>query len=148
MKSEFNVWFRDPRSIIQNLLSNPDFDNEFNYSPVQEYNMEGNHRFQDFMSSDWAWKQAVCCIFGFNDFIISLCFILPIQDIIAEDPETHGSMFIPVILGSDKTTVSVATGNNEYWPLSINWKHSQQCSLCTPQWSCVSGILSHPKKCV
>jgi len=29
----------------------------------------------------------------------------------------HGSMFVPVILGSDKTTVSVATGNNEYYPL-------------------------------
>ena len=26
-------------------------------------------------------------------------------------------MFVPVILGSDKTTVSVATGNNEYWPI-------------------------------
>ena len=34
-----------------------------------------------------------------------------------EDPETHGSMFVPVILGSDKTTVSVATGHNEYYPL-------------------------------
>jgi hypothetical protein len=39
------------------------------------------------------------------------------QDIIAEDPETHGSMFVPLILGSDKTTVSVATGHNEYYPL-------------------------------
>jgi hypothetical protein len=26
-------------------------------------------------------------------------------------------MFAPIILGSDKTTVSVATGNNEYYPL-------------------------------
>ena len=26
-------------------------------------------------------------------------------------------MFIPVILGSDKTTVSVTTGHTEYWPL-------------------------------
>lgn len=26
-------------------------------------------------------------------------------------------MFVPIILGSDKTTVSIATGNNEYWPL-------------------------------
>jgi hypothetical protein len=29
-------------------------------------------------------------------------------------------MFVPVILGSDKTTVSVATGNNEYYPLYIS----------------------------
>ena len=42
------------------------------------------------------------------------------QDAIAEDRSTHGSMFVPVILGSDKTTVSVATGQNEYYPLYIS----------------------------
>lgn len=26
-------------------------------------------------------------------------------------------MFVPIILGSDKTTVSVGTGNTEFWPL-------------------------------
>lgn len=29
-------------------------------------------------------------------------------------------MFVPIILGSDKTVVSVATGNNEYWPLYMS----------------------------
>jgi len=43
-----------------------------------------------------------------------------IQDKIAEDPATHGSMFVPLILGSDKTTVSVATGQNEYYPLYMS----------------------------
>lgn len=43
-----------------------------------------------------------------------------LQDVIAEDASTHGSMFVPVILGSDKTTVSVATGQNEYYPLYIS----------------------------
>ena len=37
--------------------------------------------------------------------------------IAAQDQDTHGAMFAPVILGSDKTTVSVATGQNEYYPL-------------------------------
>lgn len=32
----------------------------------------------------------------------------------------HGSTFVPIILGSDKTTVSVATGNNEFYPLYIS----------------------------
>lgn len=43
-----------------------------------------------------------------------------LQDVIAEDASTHGSMFVPVILGSDKTTVLVATGQNEYYPLYIS----------------------------
>ena len=29
-------------------------------------------------------------------------------------------MFVPIILGSDKTTVSVRTGNNKYWPLYLS----------------------------
>ncbi|KIK23783.1 hypothetical protein PISMIDRAFT_10595 [Pisolithus microcarpus 441] len=51
------------------------------------------------MSSDWAWKQA---------------------DIISRDPAMHGSTFIPIILGSDKTMVSVATGQNNYYPLYLS----------------------------
>lgn len=42
------------------------------------------------------------------------------KDLIAEDDETHGSMFVPIILGSDKTTVSVATGQNEFYPLYMS----------------------------
>jgi hypothetical protein len=50
----------------------------------------------------------------------SSIFEVPIQDIIVQDPATHGSTFVPVILGSDKTTVSVATGQNEYYPLYMS----------------------------
>ena len=36
---------------------------------------------------------------------------------ITEDPWMHGSVFIPVIGGSDKTTVSVTTRHQEYHPV-------------------------------
>ena len=42
------------------------------------------------------------------------------QDLISQDPSTHGAAFVPIILGSDKTTVSVGTGNNEYWPIYLS----------------------------
>jgi hypothetical protein len=32
----------------------------------------------------------------------------------------HGAMLIPIILGSDKTTVSVMMGNNQYYPLYLS----------------------------
>jgi hypothetical protein len=41
-----------------------------------------------------------------------------LQDLIAEDPSR--SMFIPVILSSDKTIVSIATGHNQYWPVYMS----------------------------
>jgi len=39
------------------------------------------------------------------------------KDEIAKDPANHGATFCPTMLGSDKTTVSVATGQNDFYPL-------------------------------
>ncbi|KAH7928302.1 hypothetical protein BV22DRAFT_1103185 [Leucogyrophana mollusca] len=97
MDDNYDVWFRDPHKVVRNMLANPDYKDEMDYCPFREFSSNGDeHQYQDFMSGDWAWEQA---------------------DIIARDPTTHGSTFVPVILGSDKTTVSVATGSNEYYPL-------------------------------
>ncbi len=49
-----------------------------------------------------------------------LTFFLILQDKISEDPATHGAMLIPIILGADKTTVSVTTGNQEFHPLYMS----------------------------
>jgi hypothetical protein len=59
MDAEYDVWFRDPRILVHNLLSNPDFKSDFDYAPFQERTTDGAHRFQDFMSGNWAWAQAV-----------------------------------------------------------------------------------------
>lgn len=37
-----------------------------------------------------------------------------------DSPENNGSFFVPIILGSDKTTVSVATGQTDYWPVYLS----------------------------
>ncbi|KAF8889238.1 hypothetical protein BD779DRAFT_1611042 [Infundibulicybe gibba] len=96
MDQDYEVWFRDPRMVMRSQLSNPDFKDEIDYSPLQEFGPDGQRLWTNLMSGNWAWQQA---------------------DIISEDPRTHGAVFVPVILGSDKTTVSVATGQNEYYPL-------------------------------
>ncbi|KAI6095451.1 hypothetical protein F5141DRAFT_971012, partial [Pisolithus sp. B1] len=44
-------------------------------------------------------------------------------------PETYRSMFIPIILGSDKTTVLVATGNHEYYLMYMSIGNIQN-SMC------------------
>ncbi|KAG1722877.1 uncharacterized protein EDB91DRAFT_1240170 [Suillus paluster] len=97
MDNKYDVWFRDPHEVVHDMLANLTYANEFDYRPYQEYSTENDKRqWKDFMSGDWAWDQA---------------------DNIAKDPNTIGSTFIPIILGSDKTTVSVSTGNNEYYLL-------------------------------
>ena len=59
MNSVYDVWFQDPRAIVQNMLKNPDFASKIDYAPYHEYDFNGDRQFQDFMSGDWVWKQAV-----------------------------------------------------------------------------------------
>jgi hypothetical protein len=63
MDAEFEVWFRDPKRVVENMIANPDFNSEFTSSPYQEYDANNNHRFCNLMSGDWVWKQAVCIPF-------------------------------------------------------------------------------------
>ncbi|KAG1886072.1 hypothetical protein F4604DRAFT_1877994 [Suillus subluteus] len=108
MDDEFEVWFRDPRAMAHNILANPAYKDEIDYVPFREYDAsDDTRRWKDFMSGDWAWQQAYCL--GYRSYSV--------KDTISEIPETHGSSLVPIILGSDKTTVSVGTGNNEYYPL-------------------------------
>lgn len=59
MKVPYETWYRDPRKLINNMIGNPDFDGEFDTTPFHEYDADHKHRFQNFMSGDWAWEQAV-----------------------------------------------------------------------------------------
>ncbi|KAF8221283.1 hypothetical protein L208DRAFT_1328845, partial [Tricholoma matsutake] len=65
MQAEYDVWFRDPCALVHNLLSNPDFKSDFDYMPFQEKTTDRVHRFQDFMSGNWAWHQAVNSFYFF-----------------------------------------------------------------------------------
>ena len=45
---EFDVWYHDPCQLVHDLISNPDFAKEFDYTPYQEYAADGVHCFKDF----------------------------------------------------------------------------------------------------
>lgn len=58
MLKEYTVCFRDPLSVVRSMISNPDFNGQFDYAPYTEHE-DGKRRWSDVMSGDWAWKQAV-----------------------------------------------------------------------------------------
>ena len=61
MSDSYEVWYRDPREVIHNMLASPEFADEMDYVPYREYDASNDQRrWQDFMSGDWAWEQAVC----------------------------------------------------------------------------------------
>ncbi|KAK7452202.1 hypothetical protein VKT23_012305 [Stygiomarasmius scandens] len=121
---EYEVWFRNPLSILENMLANPSFKHEFDKAP-KRLKRNGKRVYQDLMSGNWAWEQC---------------------DEIAKDKDTHGAMFVPVILGSDKTTVSVATGQNDYYPLYISLGNVHSSVRCAHRNAvALLGFLAVPK---
>ncbi|KAK0499094.1 hypothetical protein EDD18DRAFT_1350527 [Armillaria luteobubalina] len=100
-KQSYQVWFHDPDIVIQNILANWDFANEFDTMPYIHLDAEsGEHCWSDFMSGNFSWQHAT--------------------EIYEANPDTQGAMYVAVILGSNKTTISVVTGNVKYYPVYLS----------------------------
>jgi hypothetical protein len=58
MVKEYTVYYRNPLTVLRQIISNPSFEGKFDYAPYQEF--EGDaRRWTDVMSGNWVWKQAV-----------------------------------------------------------------------------------------
>ncbi|KAJ7600215.1 hypothetical protein C8J56DRAFT_999638 [Mycena floridula] len=99
-RKEYDLWYRDSWAVMESLLDNPDFDKEFDYVPYVELDDDDQRVLGDFFSANFAWRHS--------------------NEIYTADKSTKGAMYCPVISGSDKPTVSVATGHVEYHPLYLS----------------------------
>ena len=97
MQTKYDIWFRNPRALIHNLLSNPDFELGFDYAPFQEHTADGVHRFRDFMSANWAWNQAVRCCYGCFLFKLTL-----VRTLLLRIPKPMALSFAPSFLAAIK----------------------------------------------
>ena len=58
MDETYEVWFRDPLQDLETQIANPDFNDMINFSPKRVYH-SGKRQYNDLMSGNWAWEQAV-----------------------------------------------------------------------------------------
>lgn len=58
-KTSYQVWYRDPDTVIANMLSNPDFATEFDTAPYVHIGKDGKRRWSDFMSGNYSFRHAV-----------------------------------------------------------------------------------------
>ncbi|KAJ7238115.1 hypothetical protein B0H12DRAFT_1204309 [Mycena haematopus] len=99
MTQMYEVCTRDLRAVLHHQLETTSFEDDIDMIPYRQFNHAGARVWSNLMSGEWAWKQA---------------------DILAQNPDNLGCAFVPVVAGSDKTkgtTVSVATGHQEYHPV-------------------------------
>ncbi|KAK1233420.1 hypothetical protein PQX77_003424, partial [Marasmius sp. AFHP31] len=102
-RTTYQVWYRDPDTVISNILSNRDFAQEFDPAPYIHIGRNGKRRVSNFMSGNYAFRHATM-----------------IDEDCQDSESVDGAMYCPIILGADKTTVSVATGHVEYHPLYLS----------------------------
>ncbi|KDQ54264.1 hypothetical protein JAAARDRAFT_196640 [Jaapia argillacea MUCL 33604] len=99
MTETYELVTRDSLKLVENQILTTDWKRDINPIPYQQFDKGGQRIWSNLMSADWAYNQATE---------------------IAKDPNTHGAMFVPIVAGSDKTTVSVATGHQEYHPVYMS----------------------------
>jgi hypothetical protein len=69
MEQTYEVYFRDPRQLLLNMLADPTFATDFDYTPMQQFDHHGSRRYEHFMSGDWVWIQAVRTPFIFGKIL-------------------------------------------------------------------------------
>ena len=57
--TEYDIWYRNPRQVIKNILARPDLSGHVDYAAYQEFDDE-KRQYGNMMSGDWAWRQSVC----------------------------------------------------------------------------------------
>ncbi|KAI5980390.1 hypothetical protein F5J12DRAFT_901698 [Pisolithus orientalis] len=77
------------------------YDDQMDFMPYWEFNATSDQRhWEDFMLGNWAWDE--------------------VDKIIGNNPSAARATLVLIILGSDKTTVSVATGQTDYYLLYLS----------------------------
>ncbi|KAI0035550.1 hypothetical protein K488DRAFT_43048 [Vararia minispora EC-137] len=116
----YQVVFRDPAECIEKaVLDNPDFADQFDVAPYKHY-ASGQRQYTNFFSGNFAWRHCVRTV--------------------------HCALYVPTILGSDKTTVSVATGHVEYHPLYLSVGNLQNAARRAHRNAVIPiGFLAIPK---
>ena len=72
MNQSFEVYFRDPRLLFVEMLGNPSFANDFDYTPYREFEANGTWRYQHFMSGNCSTLQSPTLSGGLRRSPVSL----------------------------------------------------------------------------
>jgi hypothetical protein len=58
MNENYEIWFRDPLQVLESQIANPEYNKMMDFAPKRVYHV-GKRQYNDLMSGNWAWDQAV-----------------------------------------------------------------------------------------
>ncbi|KAG6884215.1 hypothetical protein C0992_006739, partial [Termitomyces sp. T32_za158] len=109
---EVEVWMRDPVKCIEELLENPFIGKNNGYVPIRVYrdNARTNREYGEACTGDWMWDTQV------NQ---SSC-MMPLSLTVANKNKLPpGATIVPVILSSDKTSLTNFSGDKQAYPIYV-----------------------------
>ena len=60
MTTEYDIWYHNPKVVLEHQLANPDFKGEVNYATKVIVDEDGHHEVCDLMAGQWVFEQSVC----------------------------------------------------------------------------------------
>jgi hypothetical protein len=70
MRTQYEIWYRDPEAVASSMLSNPDFNGQFDLCPYIDLDAHGKCRWNNVMSGNMAWRRSVSILVP---FVPSIC---------------------------------------------------------------------------
>ena len=62
MTELYEVYYCNPRNVIKNIITDTTFKHAFDYAPYQEFDEDEDWWYENAMSGDWAYCQAICFV--------------------------------------------------------------------------------------
>jgi hypothetical protein len=111
-----SLYFRDPMEAVKSLLSRADLQSSMVFGPCHVWSNDKKESrvYNEICTGDWWWRTQVCRPISYAE----LCAIN--SESVIQTQLSVGSTVIPILLGSDKTHLSVFAGNKKAWPLYLS----------------------------
>jgi hypothetical protein len=59
MQTSYEVWYRNPETVVSMMLDSPDFEGQFDLRPFVDLDKDGRRRWSNVMSGNIAWRHCV-----------------------------------------------------------------------------------------
>ena len=59
---QYDVWYRDPKKVIANMLDSAEFKDVIDYAPYQLHRRNGKRCWTNFLSGNFSWRQSVSSV--------------------------------------------------------------------------------------
>lgn len=110
MDDVYDVWMQDPEHAITDILGNADFTKLMDLMPYREYDTATDaRRWQDFMSGDWAWDEAVSITSSENANMFANYYFY--RTLLQKTPQTTVPPYYLLSLGRKRPLCQLPLGN-------------------------------------